>query len=512
MQHVGAFAIPLFQFLTVTIAKFVLYLASILTGLVACFAAFFLFVDRFVIPDRDVALLNYHQILLEAVPSPRIIIESGSNSAHGIEPALIEAAFGLPTIDIADYAGVPLPAKVSRLEKYARAGDIILMPLEWPYYFRDSYSSDFLEGMINPNDPFDSATYYFALSRLDRMDLVFRYMNFHYLSEGLAYRFNENHYERIAWRLDNVLAEMDMSLEGDVKMPWIRTREVRGETCQTFIGAFDSPLSGMVQAVAARLAKLQMERHLKIIVTWPAVAGKDCYDSRALAHLVSRVRTMFARAGIQVIGTPQDSLFSDPHVLNTYYHIDPAAAHERTLRLIEVLKSAGLRANPTPARAIRPLVAAAVAQEQDRINASVSARLLPLAAGVYTPGTDEFKRHFYLVKGGWQQQESWGVWSRGASSIISIGRVPESCQMTLKARYLRPDRPARVFVDDVFVKTEDGAPVALAPSGGAVSIRLDHPEPKSPKELGLSNDERTIAFGLEKIIVQCNTTLASGER
>jgi hypothetical protein len=66
------------------------------------------------------------------------VIDAGSSSAFGIDPALIEQAFRMPVIDVADSGSIPLKMKIYRLLKFVRQGDTLNFPLEWVYYTRDA--------------------------------------------------------------------------------------------------------------------------------------------------------------------------------------------------------------------------------------------------------------------------------------------------------------------------------------------------------------------------------------
>jgi hypothetical protein len=69
-------------------------------------------------------------------------------------------------------------------------------------------------------------------------------------------------------------------------------------------------------------------------VTWPAVAGDDCYRTDSLPKAA---RDLLAESGISVVGDPADSAFAPSHMLDTYYHVDSTAAAIRTERLIQRL-------------------------------------------------------------------------------------------------------------------------------------------------------------------------------
>ncbi len=326
-----------------TLSRFAAYLASLLFGLVVSAFGLFVLVDRLVIPDR---FLSYQETLLDQVPSPRIIVDSGSNSRHNIVPEMLEAAFGQNTIVVADNINVPLEMKVHRLERYTREGDTIILALEWQHYVRETYSSYFLDAVVRDNSLFDFSGYYHALDVRDKLKFSLQHMNLNYLVAGLARRFTESRLMSLRRRLQLFIADMTSGIRGDIKNDGYRTREVNGKPCHDFVVPRTGVISSVVPWAADRLAELQRIRKIRVILTWPAAAGHRCYDFLSDDRLVARIKAIFTRAGIPVVSDPSRSLFSDEHVLNSYYHIESAAARERTRRLIEDIQLAGLAPAP----------------------------------------------------------------------------------------------------------------------------------------------------------------------
>jgi hypothetical protein len=487
--------------------RFILYLAAIVVGMIVSSGGLFLLFERFVTPDRGHDWRSYHEIILDYVPGPRIVIDSGSNSLHAIAPELIERELKRPTFIIADNAAIPLGAKISRLEKYAKSGDLIILPLEWSAYAARSTPADFLEGIMG-----QWSEYYFVMPEVERFGFFIDHITLNQIISGIWRRLDANpkserrkSRQRIEEEKSNWSGLTETSLEN-------RKRHIsmEGKSCQQYIIAPTGEIRDFVKQTAMRLSKLQKDRRVTVIMTWPAVAGTDCYDFAALDGFVTKFRRIFEEAGIAVIGDPRSSLFSDQHMLDNYYHVDIEAGFARTRRLIEDIKQAGLL--PREANTDSPpletgsaaLIAAALTREETRIARNDSMLLSPLAKGAYAPGTEEFDNLFQLSPNGWQDFESWGVWSRGDSSEIVLRPRPnKSCDVRLDAHYFSQSRPSSIFLDGEFLKIDDGSPISVAPGDRPVAIGLRHRDVRSPHELGVSDDPRELAFGLSRIIVGC---------
>jgi hypothetical protein len=280
-------------------------------GLVASF-------DFFTSSNRKVPY-GYPQFLLENIRAPRIIIDAGSSSMFGIEPALIEQAFHQPVIDIADNGSIPLEMKIYRLLKFARPGDTLVLPFEWVYYTRDVVPQDFID-----KTPDEYAAYYASQPFIERLTFSVRHLSLHNLSDAGRLYLREDlqrvHYLRMQ-------ADMAKWPLGDRKDDRRRRSSVEGIDCADYIAA-----SGTIPPV----------------VKWPAVAGSDCYlvpDGRL--PIADQARAIFERHGIAVVGEPADSYFTPDHMLDTYYHVDSAAAQVRTQKLVARLQDAGMRPGET---------------------------------------------------------------------------------------------------------------------------------------------------------------------
>src|SRR5262245_31518865 len=66
--------------------------------------------------------------------SPRIIFLGGSSTLFGIDAEAVAAQTGLPAMNMGLHAGMRLDRVLSVGEHVVRGGDILVLPLERPYY------------------------------------------------------------------------------------------------------------------------------------------------------------------------------------------------------------------------------------------------------------------------------------------------------------------------------------------------------------------------------------------
>ena len=78
------------------------------------------------------------EILSDSTPGPRIVIISGSNSLFGISGDVIEKKTGMKVVNLALHASLDIDYLAYILRRNIRNGDIVIAPLEYEYYRRDS--------------------------------------------------------------------------------------------------------------------------------------------------------------------------------------------------------------------------------------------------------------------------------------------------------------------------------------------------------------------------------------
>jgi len=125
------------------------FMACLVGTTAMCLSAYTLTVNSLV--QSSAIPATYKWFLLKEVPGPRIIFESGSNSHHAIDTDAVGEALGITAINIADNGGYAIEDKITRLEIYARPGDIVVLPLEWTFYHREKLTDNYVETLFTDN-------------------------------------------------------------------------------------------------------------------------------------------------------------------------------------------------------------------------------------------------------------------------------------------------------------------------------------------------------------------------
>lgn len=293
---------------------------------------------------------------------PRIIFESGSNSHHSINSLMIEKEFKIFTLNLAENARYPLNAKLHRLAKNLTKDDIVILPLEYPYYYRND------DKMYNVNFS-ELVTYgknYYNYLPINKKIFVLSKMNIKHSIKPFL-----NAYKYIMYKLFGGKFTFDMKANirdiiaskerGDFnytswKQAGTNLADVDDNenlSCQGYIfqKERENPIEQIDRLIIIDyfknnlefIKKISNQTGAKFIFTYPALAGKNCYDfkNNKYEYFLKDIKEYVKNNGFLFIGNPFDSYFPN-NMLNTYWHIDEKARDIRTKRLIEELKKTGL--------------------------------------------------------------------------------------------------------------------------------------------------------------------------
>ena len=123
---------------------------------------------------------------------------------------------------------------------------------------------------------------------------------------------------------------------------------------------------------------------------------------------------------------------------------------------------------------------------------------------------------YYLINSSWQEPENWGVWSKGRQSSLHIPSPENASSLSFNLRALVNDKHPNQLIE-VYVKNRLIKSVALTKdSGNVIEIPIEKNDlhsnfldidfkfknPIRPSDLGINEDDRTLAIGLESMMVK----------
>lgn len=376
-------------------------LSSVASFTLLC-VGYFLLVDRLAIADPPLGK-SYRQFLLKAtdeVPN-RIIVDSGSSAIYSIDAQMLETHFGRPTLILSDNAGYPLRHKIERLANHLKAGDTLILPLEWLHYRADdSLPADYVQSILD--DSGSNAFYYRELPWLERVQFVYRNVP---IKLGLQAIVKMN---GVRLRNPQILATTQASLlhfDQEIRESARGSHLIEvappideltsGLACDHYLfGLFNFPgISDTFQNNLRRLRAVEQASGARVIFTWPAVAARDgneCYQLLELPiqRYANDIRHAVEEHGFTFLDEPTQSRFDSSCMLDTYYHVRASCAKVRTQRLILQLEEEGLRPDSLDPRALQERLQAQLRQFShpfEQLDGSPPSRgSLPAAKSVVT--------------------------------------------------------------------------------------------------------------------------------
>ncbi|MEH6590753.1 MAG: hypothetical protein V7746_10870 [Halioglobus sp.] len=334
------------------------FLVTSLCCFLATLAGYVVLIDRMGI-TRPAVSSPYSQFLLESAGSiqGKVIVDSGSNSVHGIDTEQLSDYFQAPVLVTASTAGFPLGPKIWNLSRYLLPGDVLILPLEWnQYVYPDSYPDDYIASLYNSDTR--RSQDYTNLPLWEKITFIFTRLPFTDAISAVWQRLSQTADQQAQRRKLNAYQKRLHSgpgrafggnLQSGPKKPSLGVmRNGRMRSCDDYIFA-QQKKNGLVisEAFIDALAPLKALRAkgVNIYFTWPAVAdhaSSQCYQGQwpsteALQAYVSDITALTESVGAQFIGSPEQQQMPAHCFLDTYYHLTQECAQTRTHILVQLL-------------------------------------------------------------------------------------------------------------------------------------------------------------------------------
>jgi hypothetical protein len=270
--------------------------------------------------------------LANETPSPKIIVDCGSNGHFGINSKILEEELGLPVVNLSDMAGVPLSHKLDRLKSIGNEDDIIILPLEYHYYKENKYDINYINKFSKRY-----SSYFKYLTLQNKIDLIVNIRGtliFEYYLEKIILNNKKDISDPNKPIIDYFFSANDISLHGD----FIDHKSEYG-----LIGTQD-----VNEILTGNLERIDIIEDIKkfyikynnLFITWPSLTTKNIQEISATSH--SRLNKLVHELkafGLKSLGSPQDFIFArDLYGYDTPYHLNEKGANLRTKLIAKLLK------------------------------------------------------------------------------------------------------------------------------------------------------------------------------
>lgn len=267
----------------------------------------------------------------DKTPGPRVLVVAGSNALFGIDSGQLEAFWNRPVINLGVNAGLGLPYILDLSERVARAGDVILMPMEYALYLDDGAANAQIIDYVIGRD----ADYWHRLSFFRRLALAFGMTPERWL-QGFQ------HLPDVAVT-SGIYGAHHLDARGDQTHSTAADRTAADSAAVSaskswHYGARAAQEKGGWGLVAA-YAKWAQKKGVCVIAAPTVLMHHDQYqqDPQEAAFYAS-LPERIASLGIPYVGSPKDFMYPADWLFNTDHHLQDWARVQHTARLIKLLK------------------------------------------------------------------------------------------------------------------------------------------------------------------------------
>jgi len=453
---------------------------------------------------------SYKWFLLKHVPGPRVIFESGSNSHHAINTDVLGQALGMTAINIADNGGYALEDKITRLETYARPGDVIVLPLEWTFYHREKLTDNYVDTLFTQN-----RDYYRNLPPIKRVSRALSLPPEKVIAQVLARKDRPKPETESPAKALFVSALTQPTGHQSRKVSSGPGAGVAEQSCDDYVlgkGPERNSLSlgANIKPALRRLAALNA-RGIDIHFAWPVLAGNGCMSDRAyVTGFRAQIEEAVNAAGFEFLGAPGQSLYGQNVQDDSPYHITTEGADIHTAQMVRFLKSQGHGKSAAPLD-IKTFARHRLLELELAQAAKITQAALPMDRPMAMDDPD-MRRHVEFTAG-WWAFEPYGRWMRDNRAMFRV-TLPKDMPENSVLKIQGTTKSGRLERVNVSVSGElirsglfgEGAPLLLSagdlPAGEALSIFIDLPDaaiPQSPLERGENEDARSMTLHIQSL-------------
>lgn len=267
----------------------------------------------------------------------KIIIASGSNSLFGIHSDLLAEKTGYNVLNLAVHAALPLEFLSYKIKEYATEGDIVILPLEYGYYFRDEQPSKWVIQNfttwgyqylhIFPKNAFTEIVYKSLLSYPKR--LPYFYKNFPVRNMDNITINNKNKFlSKIGYIADA------STTSGEFLIDLPTTEKILKEEPE-YIN--NNCISEYFLQLISNLKKDLAQKRVKLYLSYPCTIKNKNFNLNNQNHL-SKLNVIFhelEKYGIETIGNPLLYNMNKKNFYDTTYHLNAFGNIVRTLFLAD---------------------------------------------------------------------------------------------------------------------------------------------------------------------------------
>jgi hypothetical protein len=410
------------------------------------------------------------QKITDQTQGRRLVLLGGSSAFYSVRARMLQAQFGIPVINNALHAGIGIDYLLYRARQSLRPGDTAILFIEYDIYARSEPSWTLADYLL----PYDLA--YFAAQPLTTQI-------------GLIGKLTPNEYWNRVYDvffgkpIDGKGALSYMNGYGDVKNNLLELKNGSQKAkLDTLLPRKSLVLPLKNADPIADFIRWCQKTGITVIAGYPAFLDFPEYHSGTEQAFFQSLGKYYHELGVPTLGEPSDFMFPKSMFFDTEYHLHDQGAVMMT---------------DLVAQRLEPLLGM---PRRNMPDTQINQPLRLMLSEENIPGEVSLR--------GFSEAESWGRWTIVEKASIQFdATLPLSFRLdacviqvfgnngktpTL-VRVGKEERSVLVYAPNTCISLE------FKTDGKTHIIEIIPPEPQSPRQLGLSDDERFLGLGFSHL-------------
>jgi len=274
--------------------------------------------------DLDTVKSSY----AHSIKTPKLLLVSGSNTLYGISCQMIQEETGVPCINTALTQELGLDYILTHARTFAKAGDTILMPLEYQLYTSDGKPSDLLIDYV-----FAYAPDYLKSTKLLSQIRLVGGISFERLTQGMVAKFKPLQLKNTD--KSRINQNGDVTDNGKDKMAEDQYNAMAAWNPFN-LGSYK--ITNYSKKEILKFIYWCKKNNINIVSTWPSTVSFDAYQQPKSQDFFQSIEDFYQSIHVPVIGTPRDFLYDKSLFFNSTYHLNDVGRCQRTRQIIELIK------------------------------------------------------------------------------------------------------------------------------------------------------------------------------
>ena len=261
-------------------------------------------------------IIRFKQDAVRADSGPRVLLAGGSNVTYSFSATELSRIVQEQAYNFGSHAGLTLGYLLDLVAAEVRAGDVVILVLEYQLYGDDGRPTATQVDYVCGYDP----SYLGRLSILEQAQFVFSMKFFGFTEPSLSLLQRSLHVSRPTrpMRLGR-----SFSGSGDAHTTTIRDRTDAQFRTVLASRPADLDLDGSEAswAMLAAFVTAMKDRDVEVYATWPATRDFEYYRGTEASLAFRRIEDFFAGRDVPVLGKPSDFFFPAEDFFDTPYHL-----------------------------------------------------------------------------------------------------------------------------------------------------------------------------------------------